>query len=169
MPEHEEAENPQLVGWIAENQNLAISFASVLLVLYVAPIFLALLSWCLTDGFLEESRFLEWFAALMGSSEATLNQYHKVLLPFLTTLSVVAFRGAPSRGVVLLGAFLLLSFAVTLVVSVIFDMQSTVAAFDGLQTRVDPALTKAFFTRVQESLLNYFMLLFGLGVASKIR
>jgi len=57
-------------------------------------------------------------------------------------------------------------FAVTVAVAVIFDMSSTVTALSALEEPLDINLAKAFFTRVQETLLMYLMMLIGISVVN---
>lgn len=152
-------------SWVSSHQTIAIILAFLLLSAYVAPVFvISVVAWS-TDLFQQDSPWFAWFAAFMNSSESTLNLFHKVLLPILTAISAVAFRGKPSKGVVGLAIFLIIVFVITLNVGVIFDMPRTIDAMKGLADPVDMRLVKAFFTRVEESLMMYFMLLLGLGIA----
>lgn len=152
--------------WVEQHQSLAIGVAFVLVLFYVAPVFLiAFVAWQ-TGGFQEDSFWFNWFAAFMKSADSTLNQFHKILLPFMTTISVIAFRDRPTRGMLLLGGFILFSFVVAVFVDVVFSMKGTLMALKGLDDSIDIQLVKVFFTRIQESLMMYLMMLVGINIVN---
>ena len=154
-------------SWIEENQTLTIIFAFALLVLYVAPVYIiGFVAW-VTGGFQEGSFWFIWFAAFIKSGESTLNLFHKILLPILAGLSVVVFRGSKGKKVLALAIFLLISLAGTIFVGVLFDMDSIQTALRGLKPPLDVSLAKAFFSRIQESLMMYLMVLIGIKVVEK--
>lgn len=159
--------NQDVPTWIKERQSLALFFAFVLLSLYVAPVYIiGLVAWQ-TSGFQEGNFWFAWFAAFIKSGESTLNLFHKILLPILSGLSVVVFHGNTGRKVLALAIFLLFSLAVTIFVAVIFDMDSTQTALQGVKPQIDLSLTKAFLARIQESLMMYLMLLIGIEIVKK--
>lgn len=163
--EQEKGKNTGLV-WVEQHQSLAIGMAFALVLFYVAPVFIiALVAWQ-TGGFQEDSFWFSWFAAFMKSADSTLNQFHKILLPFMTTISVIAFRGRPTRGMLLLGGFILLAFVVAVFVDVVFSMKGTLTALKGLEDPIDIQLVKVFFTRIQESLMMYLMMLVGINIVN---
>lgn len=153
-------------GWIESNQGIAIAVAFVLTSIYVSPIFVIGVAAWYTDGFQEPSFLLQWFSAFMHSANATLNEYHKVLFPIMSALSVVVFKGRPDWRFLLLAFFVFFSFGTTIVVSVVFDIQSIQDALSGYSQKMDIALTKSFFSRIQETLLMYLMMLLGIGVSN---
>lgn len=154
------------LAWVEQHQSLAIGMAFVLILFYVAPVFLiAFVAWQ-TGGFQEDSFWFGWFAAFMKSADSTLNQFHKILLPFMTTISVIAFRGRPTRGMLLLGGFILFAFVVAVFVDVVFSMKGTLTALKGLEDPIDIQLVKVFFTRIQESLMMYLMMLVGINIVN---
>jgi hypothetical protein len=154
-------------SWVEENQTLTIVFAFALLVLYVAPVYIiGFVSWA-TGGFQEGDFWFDWFAAFIQSGESTLNLFHKILLPILTGLSVVVFRGSKGKKILVLAIFLLISLAVAIFVGVLFDMDSIRIALRGLKPPLDVSLAKAFFSRIQESLMMYLMVLIGIKIVEK--
>ncbi|OGP68902.1 MAG: hypothetical protein A2031_05930 [Deltaproteobacteria bacterium RBG_19FT_COMBO_43_11] len=159
--------NEKVPSWIEENQTLALIFAFVLLALYVAPVYIiGFVAW-ITSGFQEENFWFGWFAAFIKSGESTLNLFHKILLPILSGLSVVVFRGPKGRKILSLAVFLLFSLVVTIFVAVLFDMDKTQTALRGLNPPLDLSLVKAFLSRIQESLMMYLMLLIGIEIVER--
>jgi hypothetical protein len=157
------------IAWVEQNQGLAVGFALVLTLFYVAPIFMIAIAAWSTDFFQQESLLFTWFAAFMKSSVSTLSEFHKVLLPVMSAVSVIAFRSRPTKAMIALGLFILFSFAVTVAMAVVFDMTSTQNALKGLSEPIDMGLVKAFFTRVQETLLMYLMMLIGISVVNSTK
>lgn len=154
------------LGWVENNQPLAIGIGIVLIAFYVAPIFLIALAAWNTHGFQEDSFLFSWFAAFMKSADSTLNQFHKILLPIMAAISVIAFRGRPTKLMFFLFSFILFSFVTTVFVGVVFDMDSTLTAIKGLDSPIDIRLMKAFFSRIEESLMMYLMLLVGINIVN---
>lgn len=159
-------EERRIPGWIESNQGVAIAVAFVLTSIYVSPIFVIGIAAWYTSGFQEPSFLLQWFSAFMHSADATLNEYHKVLFPVMSALSVVVFKSRPDWRFLSLAFFVLFSFGMTIVVSVVFDIQSIQDALSGYSQKMDIALTKSFFSRIQETLLMYLMMLLGIGVSN---
>lgn len=153
-------------GWLDNNQSLTIGVAFVLIAFYVIPVFLIAFGAWHTKGFQHDSFLFTWFAAFMKSADSTLNQFHKVLLPFMAAISVIAFRGPPTKAMLLLCAFILFSFVTTVFVDVVFEMNSTVAAIKGLDSPIDARLVKMFFVRIEESLMMYLMMLLGINMVN---
>lgn len=157
---------PTKVTWLDSHEYVAIALAFLLLTAYVAPVLIiSVVAWS-TDRFQEDSFWFAWFAAFLSTSDSTLNLFHKVLLPILTAVSVIAFRGKLTKAMVALLIFIICAFVTSVFVGVVFDMPQTVAALKGLADPIDPRLVRAFFTRIEESLMMYFMLLLGLGIAN---
>lgn len=154
----------QPLGWVEENQSIAIALAFVLILLYVLPVILVGIAAISTDGFQQPSSIFSWFVAFMASSESTLNEFHKVLLPIISALSVIVFRGAPDWRFLGLCIFILMAFVYTIFIGVFFDIQRVKDAID--TQVVDLKLVKAFFTRLQETLLMYLMMLLGITVSN---
>lgn len=152
--------------WVEQYQGIAIGLAFVLMFLYTAPIYMISLAAWKTDIFQEPTFLLSWFAAFMKSSDTTLNGFHKVLLPVISGLSVIVFRAKPTKAMLALGLFILFSFVLTIAIAVVFDMESTQTALSGLGIPIKLELVKAFFTRIQETLLMYFMILIGISVTN---
>ncbi|MDP2606156.1 MAG: hypothetical protein Q8S00_26740 [Deltaproteobacteria bacterium] len=153
--------------WVKDNQTLGAAIGFFIISLYLAPVFIiAGVAWY-TQGFQEENFWFVWFAAFIKSADSTLNLFHKLLLPIMSGLSVLAFRSSPTKGMLLLGAFILFGLTTTIFVSVVFEMDTTKIAITGLKESLDLNLAKAFFTRIQESLMMYLMLLLGIGVVNK--
>jgi hypothetical protein len=152
--------------WMEGNEIAGVVLAFVLLVFYITPVFLFFIAAWKTDVFQEESVLLSWFSAFIKSSDSTLSSFHKVLLPIISGLSVVTFRKKSTKPMFTLGLFVLFSFVFTVFVAVILDMPTTQAALIGHKD-FDFRLAKAFFTRIEETLMMYFMILIGLNVANK--
>jgi hypothetical protein len=155
--------------WIERNQAAAILVAFVLVVLYVSPLILVTISAIRTDGFEEPSWMFSWFAAFMKSADSTLGQVHKVLFPFLSTLSIIAFKDRLNWWVIGLGAFVLLMFMLTIGVGTMFEVPRIASAVANLGQSIDLSVVKAFFSKIQETLLTYLMLLLGVSVISEPR
>lgn len=153
-------------GWIESNQGAALVVAAVLIATYVFPIYMISFEALYTGGFQEPNFLLQWFGAFLLSADSTLNEYHKVLFPVMSALSVVAFRTRPDWRFLLLAFFVLVSFSITVAVSVAFDVQSIQHALSGMS--IDARLSKLFFSRIQETLLMYLMMLLGIGVSNSI-
>ena len=169
----DEARQPKLHGKAAStlalvkhNHTIAVALAFFLIGLYTSPMLMIGYVFMVTEGFQDITFGLQWFAAFMSTSESTLSQLHKVLFPIISALSVIVFRGKVSGMMIALGLVVLVLFVVATFVGVIFDMQTTRDALDGLNIKLELPVVKAFFTRVQETLLMYFMVLFGIGVAN---
>lgn len=156
------------LGWIESNQGVAVVVALVLISLYVFPIYMIGVAALYTQGFQEPNFLLNWFGAFMQSANSTLNEYHKVLFPIMSALSVVTFKSKPDWRFLFLSFFVLFSFATTIVVSVAFDMESIRTALSAESKVVDLQLSKLFFGRIQETLLMYLMMLLGIGVSNSI-
>ncbi len=154
------------LGWVNNNQSLAIGLGFVLIALYVAPIFLIALAAWDTHGFQGDSFLFSWFVAFIKSADATLNQFHKILLPIMTTISVIAFRERPTKAMFFLFSFILFSFVTTIFVDVVFDMNSTLVAIKGLDNSINTQLMKSFFVRIEESLMMYLMMLIGINIVN---
>ncbi len=157
---------PQGLGWVERYQGLAVGIAFVLLLFYVLPVLLIGLVAIQTRGFQADHMLFEWFATFVRTADSTLNEFHKILLPIVTAISVIAFRARPSRWMLLLGLFMLVAFVATVFVDVLFQMPRTEAAMKGLSASVDQALAKTFFARIEETLMMYLMTLLGIGVAN---
>ena len=155
------------IQWIERNQTAAILVAFVLVLLYVAPLILITVSAIRTDGFEEPSWMFTWFAAFMKSADSTLGQVHKVLFPFLSTLSIIAFKDRLNGWVICLGIFVLCMFALTIGVGTMFEIPKIANALTNLGEPIDLAVAKAFFAKVQETLLMYLMLLLGVSAISE--
>lgn len=157
----------QTVDWVSSHQGAAVLVAFMLILLYVLPILIVALAAYQTDGFQEPSPMLKWFVAFMKSSDSTLNGIHKVLFPFIATLSIVAFKDKVSRSVIALGIFVMTMFMLSVFVGVLFDipeMKSVLAA-----QGANVAETKAFFSKTQDTLLMYLMLLLGVSAISETK
>lgn len=155
-------------SWIENNQGVAIAVALVLILVYVSPIYIIGVSALYTQGFQESNFLLNWFGAFMKNYDSTLNEYHKVLFPIMSALSVIAFKSKPDWRFLFLAFFVLLSFAVTVGVSVAFDTKSIQNALSAEEV-IDINNSKLFFGRIQEMLLMYLMMLLGVGVSNSIR
>lgn len=140
--------------------------AFALIGLYVLPAVLVGIAAWQTDLFQEESLLYLWFAAFMKTSSSTLNEFHKVLFPVVSALSVVVFRTKPTRSFLALGIFVLLAFVAAVGVGVLFDMNRVRDAVSGLSEPLNLDTAHAFFARVQESLLMYLGTLLGIGVVN---
>ena len=154
------------VAWARDHQNAAIAVAFVLVLLYVAPILVITKAAIDTQGFQEPNAWFRWFAAFMKTSDSTLGSVHKVLFPFIATLSIVAFKDRINYGVIGLGVFVLLMFMLSVGVGVLFDMSDMAVALRALPDKIEPEVARAFFSKVQDTLLMYMMLLLGVSVIS---
>jgi hypothetical protein len=155
------------VAWAARHEMAAIVVAFALTLLYVLPILVVAAAAHQSDFFQEPTPLMEWFAAFMKSADSTLGGVHKILFPFLVTLSIIAFKDRISVWVIALAVFVLGMFMLTVWIGVLFDMKKIIDRI-AAQTSVgvDVAVARAFFTKVQETLLMYLMTLLGVSVAS---
>jgi hypothetical protein len=156
-------------GWIGNNQGVAVIVAFVLISIYVSPIYMIGVAALYTHGFQDPSFLLQWFGAFMHSSDSTLNEYHKVLFPVMSAISVVAFKSKPDWRFLSLAFFVFVSFGTTIVVSVAFDMPSIQDSLSDQSNAIDLRLSKLFFGRIQEALLMYLMMLLGIGVSNSTK
>lgn len=159
----------KVADWLQANQGIAIIVAFVLLFLYVLPIYMIGIATLVTGGFQEPNFLLSWFGAFMKSADSTLSQYHKVLLPVIAALSTATFRDRANGRLLWLGFFVVFSYCVTIVVSVLFDMKPIQDALSAQEGVVDLHLSNQFFVRIQETLLMYLMMLMGIGVSNSRR
>jgi hypothetical protein len=163
----EKTASPQAtVGWVRDHQTAAIVVAFALILLYVAPVLVITKAAIESQVFQEPNAWFGWFAAFVRSSDSTLGSVHKVLFPFVATLSIVAFKDRINYGVIGLGIFVLLMFMLSVWVGVLFEMTATAVALSGLPDKIEPQVARAFFGKVQDTLLMYMMLLLGVSVIS---
>jgi len=156
------------LSWVSSHESLAVGMAFMFTLLYVFPVLLISYIGWRTNWFMEPHGAIAWFSAFMRSSDSTLNEFHKILFPLISAISVIVFRNKPSMIMVALGAFILLMFVLTLLVGVAFDMRSTGVLLNGYEDKIDAKAVKSFFTRIQETLMTYFSMIVGLGVAGAV-
>jgi hypothetical protein len=156
------------LAWVGSHESLAVGMAFLFTLLYVFPVLLISYIGWRTNWFMEPHGAIAWFSAFMRSSDSTLNEFHKILFPLISAISVIVFRNKPSKIMIALGAFILVMFVWTLLVGVAFDMRSTAVLLDGFEDKIDAKAVKSFFTRIQETLMTYFSMLVGLGVAGAV-
>jgi hypothetical protein len=154
------------LGWVERYEPLAIGIAFVLMLFYILPVLVIAVTALITHGFQADHFLFDWFATFVKTGDSSLNEFHKILLPVITAISVIAFRSRPSGRMLLLGLFILVAFVMTIFVDVFFQMPSTMDAMKGMKEALDRTLTKTFFARIEESLLMYLMALLGIGVAN---
>lgn len=148
-------------------QARATALAFVLMVFYSLPLYLGLASLIASSGMQEPSWAVEWFAAYLKSSDSTLSEFHKVLMPAVSAISVMAYSKRPTTGMYVLAAYVLLSFVIAIWITVWFDVPSVVKGLDGLGGGLTAADAKTFLGRIRETLLMYFMMLVGLQLADR--
>ncbi len=166
LPKNAAPPKSKSVEWVSSHQSAAIAVTFVLILLYVTPILVIAAAAIRTEGFQEPSSMLSWFVAFMKTSDSTLNGVHKVLFPFIATLSIVAFKDKINRSVIALGLFVMTMFMLSVFVGVLFDMPSIRSVLDGQEDKVDITVAKAFFSKTQETLLMYLMMLLGVSAIS---
>lgn len=154
-------------GWLATHHNQAVVIAWVLLCCYITPVLTG--AWALigSDWMKQDNIMVEWFAAFLRDADNTLNEFHKVLLPVMTSITVVTFTRRSARQLLALGVFVLLLFLLTLFVSVSFDIKLVADGIAGLQGDLDAASAKQFLGRMRENLISFLMLLLGVGVVNQ--
>lgn len=151
-------------GLLGINQGATIYLAFVLLGLYAAPLVLWIAAIPFTEGMSVQHPTMKWFVAFVTNHQDTLSEFHKVLLPIITGVSVIAFVGRKSKALLALITFVLLLFVLTIGASVYFDVVSS--NLDAVVEGLDPGDARAFFSRIRESLLIYLMTLLGIRVVS---
>jgi hypothetical protein len=153
-------------GWMQSQHRQAVALAWILLACYIAPVALGAVALYSSDWMQQESSALKWFAAFLRDSDNTLNEFHKVLLPVVAAVSIVAFTGKPSREMLWLAAFVLVSFTTTVAVSVSFDIKDVAEGMTGLAADLAPEQAKQFLARIRETLMSFLMMLLGVGVVN---
>ena len=156
------------LSWVGSHESLAVGMAFMFTLLYVFPVLLISYIGWRTNWFMEPHGAIAWFSAFMRTSDSTLNEFHKILFPLISAISVIVFRNKPIRIMVALGAFIIHMFVLTLLVGVAFDKRSTEVLLNGYDDKIDAKAVKSFFTRIQETLMTYFSMLVGLGVAGAV-
>lgn len=146
-------------------QAQATALAFVLIVLYSLPLYLGLVSLIASDGMQESSRTAAWFSAYLKSSDSTLSEFHKILMPAISAISVAAYSKRNTTGMLLLAGYVLLAFFVAVWTTVWFDLSSVQNGLNGLGDGLKAEDAKTYLGRIRETLLMYFMMLVGLKVA----
>lgn len=146
-------------------QNMSITLTFILVLLYMIPLFIIIIGYFSSDGFQEGNKYISWFSAFLESADSTLNSFHKILLPLVASLSIIAFRKGTTITINVLIIFILLSFALSTYASVFLDMDIA-ENLKALKNPVDLQLAKAFFIRIQETLLMYLMILIGIEITN---
>ena len=90
-------------------QGFMIALAFAILTLYLFPLFLIVDVAIKSDGFQEEitGSGFGWFVAFLKHSDSTLGQFHKILFPILTGLSVVMLKDPITKTYAFLVAYIL--------------------------------------------------------------
>lgn len=152
-----------------DEQARATFVALLLMVPYCAPIYLGFFALFASDGMQESSTWVAWFAAYLKSSDSTLSEFHKVLLPAISALSIAAYVKRPTRGMLVLQFFVFVSFVFALATTIWFDVKSVQDGLEGLGGGLTAADAKQFLGRIRETLLMYFMMLVGLQAANRAK
>jgi hypothetical protein len=154
------------LAWYRKREDLAALMALVAFSLYVSPIVAVTVATVTTSFFQEQSQLFAWFVAFAEHADTTLNQFHKVLLPMVSAVSVAAFRSRPDWRFALLASLIFIFFALATFMGVLFDMESTRNAIALLRSTINIQAIQTTFTRFQETLLIYLMTLIGIGVSN---
>ena len=163
-----EPNNPP-IGWMTTYHSQAVAIAWLLLLCYITPVVIGAMALIGSDWMQQNNVMVEWFAAFLRDADNTMNEFHKVLLPVMTSITVVTFTHKPTRQLLALGAFVLVLFLLTLFVSVAFDIQSVSEGIAGLEGDLDAGSAKQFLGRMRENLMSFLMLLLGVGVVNKAK
>lgn len=148
-------------------QARATSLAFLLMIFYCAPLYLGLASLLASGGMQEPSSAVNWFAAYLKSSDSTLSEFHKLLMPAVSAISIAAYILRPTLGMVALATFVFVSFMVAVWTTVWFDLASVQNGLEGLGGGLTATDAKQFLGRIRETLLMYFMMLVGLQMAGR--
>lgn len=99
----------------------------------------------------------KWFFAFASGEEHSLNLMHKILMPLITFIAACAFAtiGSTKRTLVL-SLIILVFIFLSIAMQVAFEAYAPTDAF-----KVSP-----FFSRLEETLATYLMLILGLQVAA---
>ncbi len=161
-------QQPAMVAWAVRNQKVATGIAAIFILLYVSPVILAAIGVIRSGFFQEPNDLLVWFAAFIKSSDSTLGGVHKVLFPFLVTLSLIAFKDKLNFWVLGLGLFVLVMFVLTVWIGVLFDVgRYQTAIANQTSSSLDIGSARAFFVKMQDMLLMYIALLLGLSATNE--
>jgi hypothetical protein len=145
------------------NRTFYLAFSWLLLVLYLAPMWLTLYADATTDHFNRSNNAVEFLFTYLQSPDQVLNGFHKLLLPIVLGISVFAFKDKAGWAAIALVLFLLFSFCLSIWTGILVQTQSVKSAIEGLQ--LNHALIASYFSRTQEVLLMYLMTLLGISAA----
>lgn len=154
-------------NWFEQDESKATYLALLLVFFYSLPIYLGLLALIQSDWMQEPSLAVDWFAAFLATSDSSLSEFHKVLLPAMSAISAAVYAKRPSGGMYVLAVFVFVSFLVALFVTISFDIGSVKNGIDGLDSGLTSEGAKKAMGVMRETLLMYFMMLTGLAVANK--
>lgn len=158
----------KIVLWISDNQSKGISLAGFLIFCYMLPIFLVCFAAWQTEGFLEPHYLLGWLSSFLNSSETYLSDFHKILFPIISAISVVSLKNKPSTAVLLFSGIVFLGYLLSVGMHVYLNTADVKNALGGLPDPLNTDLILNFFSRVKETLLMYFMMLIGINVSNSM-
>lgn len=147
--------------WPALSKNKVFFLLIVLiLILYCAPLIVIFKVYvqniALSTPLDENDSVVAWFIKFAEGQERHLNQVHKILIPLITFIAAASFATArASWRTLCLSVLILLFFFLAIFMQVAFEASLP----DKVET-VSP-----FFTRLEETLVTYFMLILGLQAA----
>jgi len=136
-----------------------------ILVAFCMPLYLLLISIATTDGFKSMGSLLQWTVSFLANQDSALAQFHKILLPLVTGISAWKHKDATSGQSVSLLIFCTLNIMLAIVADVFFRDRMVIDAITANYPNYSAASATAYFTRIQETLMMYLMLLMGLKAA----
>lgn len=150
-------------GWSAPSKNTAFFvLIVVILILYCVPLILIANVYvnniALETPLDENDSIVAWFIKFAEGQERHLNQVHKILIPLITFIAAASFATArASWRTLLLSLLILFFFFLAIGMQVAFE-----ASVPEKVETVSP-----FFTRLEETLATYLMLILGLQSAQR--
>jgi hypothetical protein len=156
-----DASAPRDLAWPGLSKNMLFFLLIVLiLVLYCAPLIVIAKVYidniALGTALDEDRAVVAWFIKFAEGQEHTLSQVHKILIPLITFIAAASFATArASWRTLFLSVLILFFFFLAIGMQVAFE-----ASLPSKVETVSP-----FFTRLEETLVTYLMLILGLQSA----
>ena len=149
------------------SQDFAIAIA--ILIAFCAPLYLLLISILTTDSFKSQGALLAWAVYFLGNQDSALAQFHKILLPLVTGISAWQHKDANPTLSSALVIFCVANVLLAIVVDIYFKDPLLRNAIQGNYADYSPNSATTYFTRVQETLMMYLMVLMGLKASKQLR
>ena len=133
------------------------------IILYCAPLILIasvyICNYSLGTPIDIEKPTVKWFIAFAKGHEHSLGQVHKILIPLITFIAAAGFATASSTWrTLVLSLMILFFFFLAIFMQVAFEASAP----------DEVPMVSPFFSRIEETLITYLMLILGLQVAKNV-